>query len=104
MRLRSHRPLPKPPLFLRVNKNLPGHSWIARALPMNPLHVDFTEKLADILGIMDRYEEAVAILERLERTPEAPTYLKQWLGRELIILPRRYRIVEPARELDRGGI
>jgi hypothetical protein len=38
-------------------------NWIQRALTMNPLHVDFTVKYADTLGMMDRYEEAVAILE-----------------------------------------
>ncbi len=37
---------------------------------------------------MDRYEEAVAILERLERTPEAPAYLKQWLGYFLLFVDK----------------
>jgi tetratricopeptide (TPR) repeat protein len=65
-----------------------ANSWIVRALTMNPLHVDFTVKYADILGIMDRYDEAVAILERLEHTPEAPAYLKQWLGYFLLFVNR----------------
>jgi len=55
-------------------------TWIVRALTMNPLHVDFTVKYADTLSMMERYEEAVAVLERLDRTPEAPAYIKQWLG------------------------
>jgi hypothetical protein len=63
--------------------------WIMRALNMNPLHVDFTVKYADTLGMMDRYDEAVAILERLERTPDAPAYVKQWLGYFLLFVDDR---------------
>ena len=65
-----------------------AHSWIVRALTMNPLHVDFTVKYADTLGMMDRYEEAVAVLEKLDRTPEAPAYVKQWLGYFLLFVDR----------------
>jgi tetratricopeptide (TPR) repeat protein len=57
-----------------------AYEWICRALVINPLHVDLTVKCADALSMMDRYDEAVALLERLERTPEAPAYAKQWLG------------------------
>jgi len=63
--------------------------WIMRALNMNPLHVDFTVKYADTLGMMDRYDEAVAILERLEKTPDAPAYVKQWLGYFLLFVEGR---------------
>lgn len=63
--------------------------WIMRALNMNPLHVDFTVKYADTLGMVDRYDEAVAILERLERTPDAPAYVKQWLGYFLLFVDGR---------------
>jgi tetratricopeptide (TPR) repeat protein len=57
-----------------------AYSWISRGLFMNALHVDLTVKCADTLHMMDRDDEAVAILEKLERTPDAPAYVKQWLG------------------------
>lgn len=66
-----------------------AYSWISRALIINPLHVDLTVKCADLLGIMAREDEAVAILERLERTPEAPAYVKQWLGYFLLNIEGR---------------
>jgi tetratricopeptide (TPR) repeat protein len=62
--------------------------WIVRALNLNPLHVDFTVKYADALGMMKRYEEAVALLERLEDTPDAPAYVEQWLGYFLLFVDR----------------
>jgi tetratricopeptide (TPR) repeat protein len=62
--------------------------WIMRALNLNPLHVDFTVKYADALGMMKRYEEAVALLERLEDTPDAPAYVEQWLGYFLLFVNR----------------
>jgi tetratricopeptide (TPR) repeat protein len=65
-----------------------AHGWIVRGLAMNPLHVDLTVKLADTLGMMDRYAEAVAILEKIESTPEAPAYVKQWLGYFLLFVDR----------------
>lgn len=65
---------------------------------MNPLHVDFTVKYADTLGMMDRYEEAVAILERLERTPEAPAYAKQWLGYFLLFVNREDEAIRYSEE------
>lgn len=64
-------------------------NWILRALAMNPLHVDLTVKYADLLGITDRYDEAVAILERLQDTTDAPAYVKQWLGYFLLFVPNR---------------
>jgi tetratricopeptide (TPR) repeat protein len=66
-----------------------AHEWVLRALVMNPLHVDLTVKYADVLAMMDRYDEAVEILERLERTPDAPAYIKQWLGYFLLLIPDR---------------
>jgi hypothetical protein len=65
-----------------------ANSWITRALNLNPLHVDFTVKYADTLGMMDRYDEAVAVLERLEGTPDAPAYVEQWLGYFLLFVDR----------------
>jgi len=66
-----------------------ANAWIIRALNMNPLHIDLTVKYADTLSMMDRYEEAVAILERLEQTPDAPAYVKQWLGYFLLFIDNR---------------
>jgi tetratricopeptide (TPR) repeat protein len=63
--------------------------WILRALALNPLHVELTVKYADTLGILEQYKQAVAILERLAGTPEAPTYIKQWLGYYLLFVPHR---------------
>jgi tetratricopeptide (TPR) repeat protein len=57
-----------------------AHSWISRGLFMTPLHVDLTVKCADTLHMMDRDDEAVAILEKLDRTPDSPAYVKEWLG------------------------
>jgi len=56
---------------------------------MNPLHVDFTVKHAAILGILNRNDEAIAILEGLYRRPEAPAYVSQWLGYFLVGVPDR---------------
>jgi tetratricopeptide (TPR) repeat protein len=54
--------------------------WILRALNFNPLHADLSAKYADVLNLLDRPDEAVSILKRIERTPEAPAYVRQWLG------------------------
>lgn len=75
-----------------------AHAWIVRALAMNPLHVDLTVKLADVLGMMDRYVEAVSILEKLECTPEAPAYLKQWLGYFLLFVDRNDEAIRYSEE------
>jgi tetratricopeptide (TPR) repeat protein len=63
--------------------------WIMRALVMNPMHPDLSAKYADVLGMMERYEEAVAILERLSKSPESPAYVNQWLGYFLLYIPGR---------------
>jgi len=63
--------------------------WIMRALNLNPLHVDLSVKYADMLDLLDRSSEAVSILERIEHTPEAPAYVRQWLGYFLLQLEGR---------------
>jgi tetratricopeptide (TPR) repeat protein len=64
-------------------------TWVSRALIINPQHIDFQVKYADLYGMVDRNAEAAAILERIEATPEAPAYLKQWLGFYLLNVPGR---------------
>jgi tetratricopeptide (TPR) repeat protein len=73
----------------KINQGEIAATWILRALAMNPLHVDLTLKYADTLGIVKRYGEAIIILERLESTPDAPAYVKQWLGYFLLFVPSR---------------
>lgn len=63
--------------------------WITRALNMNPLHVDLTIKYADMLGANKEDDAAIAVLERLALRPEAPIYVKQWLGYYLLSRPDR---------------
>ena len=78
-----------------------AHAWIVRALVMNPLHVDLTMKLADTFGIMNRYVEAVAVLEKLECTPDAPAYIKQWLGYFLLFVDRTDDAIKYSEEYHR---
>ncbi len=63
--------------------------WLLRALLMNPLHADLTAKYADVLGRLESYSEAVAVLEKLFESEEAPTYVQQWLGYYLLFVPGR---------------
>lgn len=63
--------------------------WLLRALLMNPLHADLTVKYADVLGRLESYSEAVAVLEKLFESEEAPTYVQQWLGYYLLFVPNR---------------
>jgi tetratricopeptide (TPR) repeat protein len=72
--------------------------WILRALYVNPLHVDLSVKYADMLGVLDRYDEAVSILERIERTVDAPAYVRQWLGYYLIKVDRSDEAIQYSKE------
>jgi tetratricopeptide (TPR) repeat protein len=63
--------------------------WINRALLRDPLESTFWIKLADVFAMQDRYEEAVAILQRLERDEDAPQYVQQWLGYFLLFMDGR---------------
>jgi tetratricopeptide (TPR) repeat protein len=78
-----------------------AHAWIVRALSMNPLHVDLTVKLADTLSMVERYAEAVSILEKLECKPEAPAYIKQWLGYFLLFVRRTDDAIKYSEEYHR---
>jgi tetratricopeptide (TPR) repeat protein len=64
----------------------PARQWILRALNINPLYADLTAKYADILDLLGRTNETVDILMRLERSPDAPAYVRQWLGYYLLQL------------------
>ncbi len=57
-----------------------AEAWLNRALLRDPLDLGLRIKLADIYGMQERYEEAAAILERLERDDSSPQYVQQWLG------------------------
>jgi tetratricopeptide (TPR) repeat protein len=63
--------------------------WIDRALLINPEHVDLTVKKAAILGELKDSQGTVAILEMLNRKPEAPYFVRQWLGYYLLEFPDR---------------
>jgi tetratricopeptide (TPR) repeat protein len=63
--------------------------WINRALLRDPLDPEFNIKLADIYGMQKQYDEAVSILERLERDEDSPQYVQQWLGYFLLFIDGR---------------
>jgi tetratricopeptide (TPR) repeat protein len=65
--------------------------WIQRALMRDPLNIEFQTKLADIFGMQGRYDEAVSIIERLERDDNSPQYIQQWLGYYLLFIDGRER-------------
>jgi tetratricopeptide (TPR) repeat protein len=55
----------------------------------DPTNPDFQIKLADLLGMRGRYDEAVSIIERLEREDHSPQFIEQWLGYFLLFIPGR---------------
>lgn len=63
--------------------------WISRALVLNPHHADFTMKQADTFATMQDYSQAVNILERMLRDPDAPVSVRQMLGFLLLYVPDR---------------
>jgi tetratricopeptide (TPR) repeat protein len=63
--------------------------WIERALFLNPHHVDFTAKRAQVLAWLERYRETVSILDLLYQRPDCPAYVEQWLGFYLLYLQGR---------------
>jgi tetratricopeptide (TPR) repeat protein len=63
--------------------------WVSRALVLNPDHVDLSVKHADLLALLRRYREAVAILEQLCSRPDCPYFVEQWLGFYLLYVPGR---------------
>ncbi|HEX4320404.1 MAG TPA: hypothetical protein VHZ52_05850 [Acidobacteriaceae bacterium] len=73
----------------RGEQDVLAKEWLLRALLMNPLHADLTAKYADVLGKLESYSEAVAVLEKLYESEEGPTYIQQWLGYFLLFVPNR---------------
>lgn len=63
--------------------------WLLRALMMNPLHGDLTARYADVLWMQESHADAVATLERLMLSTEAPAYIQQWLGFFLLFVENR---------------
>jgi tetratricopeptide (TPR) repeat protein len=66
-----------------------ANEWIKRALVLNPMHVDLTLKYVDVLEVDKQHTTSVSILKDLERRPDAPVLVKQWLGYYLLLLPNR---------------
>jgi tetratricopeptide (TPR) repeat protein len=66
-----------------------AYDWILRALIINPQHVDFAVKRADVLALMSRWSECVSILEALAKRPECPFFVLQWLGYYVLYLRGR---------------
>jgi tetratricopeptide (TPR) repeat protein len=74
---------------LRIAEEQKAGDWIYRALMRDPTNPDLQIKLADLLAMQDRDDEAVSILERLERDEDSPQYVQQWLGYYLLFLDGR---------------
>ncbi len=66
-----------------------AEEWLNRALVMNPNHADNRAKYADVLSMMERYEDAVAIIEALAKSTDGPAYTRQWLGYFLLFVDDR---------------
>jgi len=69
-------------------------TWLLRALMINPHHVDFTAKYADVLGILKYYSDTVKLLEELFASPDAPAYIQQWLGYFLLYVDREKEAIQ----------
>jgi tetratricopeptide (TPR) repeat protein len=63
--------------------------WVGRTLVRDPLNIAFSIKLGDLYWMQDRYDETVAIFERLVKDPDSPQYSRQWLGYYLLYIDGR---------------
>lgn len=68
-----------------------AEEWLNRALVLNPNHADIRAKYADVLSMVERYEEAVAVIEALAKSTDGPAYTLQWLGYFLLFVDDRER-------------
>jgi tetratricopeptide (TPR) repeat protein len=66
-----------------------AEEWLNRALVLNPNHADIRAKYADVLSMVGRYEDAVATIEALAKSPDGPAYTLQWLGYFLLFVDGR---------------
>jgi tetratricopeptide (TPR) repeat protein len=66
-----------------------AEEWLNRTLVMNPNHADIRAKYADVLSMMERYEDAVATIEALAKSTDGPAYTLQWLGYFLLFVDGR---------------
>jgi tetratricopeptide (TPR) repeat protein len=73
----------------RSSQQTKALEWITRAMARDPLDPDLQIKLADVFEMQGRYDEAVAIMERLERDEDSPQYVQQWLGYFLLFIDGR---------------
>jgi tetratricopeptide (TPR) repeat protein len=64
-------------------------AWVSRSLTRDPLNISFSVKLADLFGMQERYAETASILERFVGDPDAPQYIRQWLGYYLLYIDGR---------------
>lgn len=78
-----------------------ARQWLLRALMINPHHVDFTAKYADILAMQKQYNSAVKVLEELYDSPDAPAYIEQWLGYFLLWVDREEEAIKLSEDYHR---
>ena len=74
---------------LRMEQAKVAACWIDRALVISPAHTDLAVKRAMIASVMKQMDDAIAILETLNRRVEAPIIVRQWLGFYLLSKPDR---------------
>ncbi len=73
----------------RLEQEEKAVEWITRIIMIDPLDPLPQIKLAEVYGLLDRDEECVFLLERLERDIESPQYIPQWLGFYLLFVEGR---------------
>jgi tetratricopeptide (TPR) repeat protein len=78
-----------------------AEEWLQRALLINPNHADLKAKYADVLSMMERYEEAVAVIEPLAKSTDGPAYTRQWLGYFLLFVDREEEAISLSEEYTR---
>jgi tetratricopeptide (TPR) repeat protein len=73
----------------RRTQELKSIEWTNRVLNRDPTNPEFRMKLADVFLLLGRYDEAVLIIERLEREDDSPQLIQQWLGYFLLFVEGR---------------
>jgi tetratricopeptide (TPR) repeat protein len=70
-----------------------AEEWLKRALVMNPNHADLRAKYADVLSMLERYDDAVTVIEPLAKSTDGPAYTRQWLGYFLLFVDREWEAI-----------